>query len=287
MHMGAGVISASWGYPIGLPTTQVVEEAIAEVMAKGRSGLGTAVVFAMTNQERDNFGGGADGYRDIASVTGVLAIGRSTDADRWGHSGFGDGMWLLAPTNAARGNASTGCLPEDLLGKREIVTADLMGEPGYNAGTVKPCFCNASAEEIENPNYTGCFQGTSSATPLVAGVVALMIGANPAITVDAIRDILADTAERIEPASAAYKPDAHKRLRSVTHGYGRVHAGRAVAAAAAWIPPAAPPPTPQAAPPPTTTTQAGASPAPKESSPAAAANQPALPATQPAAWASR
>ena len=250
MRMGAAVISSSWGYGIGLPTTQVVEEAIAEVITQGRSGLGTAVVFAMTNEKRDNFGGGPDGYRDIASIPRVLAIGRSTDADVWGHSGFGQGMALLAPTSAARGDADTGCLPESLLGKREIVTADLMGPPGYNAGTAKPCFCNAKASEIENDNYTGCFQGTSSATPLVAGVVALMIAANAQITVSAITEILADTAERIEPAAAGYKPDGGKRLYSVTHGWGRVHAGRAVAAAAAWVPQTAPPPAPPPPPPP-------------------------------------
>ena len=248
MRMGAGVISNSWGYPIGLPNTQVVEEAIAEVITQGRSGLGTVVVFAMTNQKRDNFGGGPDGHRDIASIPGVLAIGRSTDADRWGHSGFGQGMALLAPTSAARGDATTGCLPESLVGKREIVTADLMGPAGYNAGTPKPCFCNASAAEIENQNYTGCFQGTSSATPVVAGVAALMIAANPKITASAIRDILAETAERIEPAVAAYKPDDRKRLYSTTHGWGRVHAGRAVAAAAAWVPLTTPPPAPPPAP---------------------------------------
>ena len=244
MRMGASVISNSWGYSIGLPTTQVVEEAVAEVMTQGRSGLGTAVVFAMTNEKRDNFGGGPDGYRDIASIPGVLAIGRSTDADVWGQSGFGKGMALLAPTSAARGDANRGCLPESLLGKKEIVTADLMGPAGYNAGTPKPCFCNATAAEVENQHYTGCFQGTSAATPLVAGVVALMIGANPKITVSAIRDILAETAERIEPAIAAYKPDDRKRLYSFTHGWGRVHAGRAVTAAAAWMPPTAPPPAP-------------------------------------------
>jgi subtilisin family serine protease len=244
MQMGAGVISNSWGYPIGLPSTQVVEEAIADVITQGRSGLGTAVVFAMTNQKRDNFSAGPDGTRDIASVPGVLAIGRSTDTDKWGESGFGQGMALLAPTNAARGDATAGCLPDNLIGTREIVTADLMGPAGYNEGTPKPCFCNAKASEIGNQNYTGCFQGTSSATPLVAGVVALMIAANPKITVPAIRDILAETAERIEPAVGAYKPDDRGRLYSVTHGWGRVHAARAVVAAAAWMPQTTPPPAP-------------------------------------------
>ena len=249
LRMGAGVISNRWGYGIGLPTTQVVEEAITDVIAQGRGGLGAVVVFAMTNEKRDNFGGGADGYRDISSIPGVLAIGRSTDADAWGHSGFGKGMALLAPTSAARGDADTGCLPDNLAGKREIVTADLMGPAGYNAGTPKPCFCNSTASEIENRNYTGCFQGTSSATPLVAGVVALMIAANPKLPAAAVTSILADTAERIDTVQAQYKPDDAKRLYSVTHGWGRVHAGRAVASAAAWKPqtPPAPAPPPGAA----------------------------------------
>ena len=105
--MGADVISNSWGYSIGTPATQVVEEAIEEVATSGRDGKGCVVLFAMTNEKIDNFGG-AGGVQDISSHPKVIAIGRSTNKDLWGHSGFGDGMALLAPTQAAKGSREFG-----------------------------------------------------------------------------------------------------------------------------------------------------------------------------------
>jgi subtilisin family serine protease len=62
--------------------------------------------------------------------------------------------------------------------------------------------------------------GTSFSSPIVAGVVALMLSANPALTAEEVRRILEGTADDIGPAG--FDPDA---------GWGRVNAGRAVAAA--------------------------------------------------------
>jgi subtilisin family serine protease len=251
-RMGAGVISNSWGYALSFPTTQVVEEAIADVVRNGRGGRGTVVLFAMTNEHRDNFGGGADRYRDLSAAPDVIAVGRSTDLDRWGHSGFGLGMAVLAPTNAAKGSATAGCVPKDLAGKLDVVTADLMGRFGYNRNAAGTCGCNPSLREHANTNYTSCFGGTSSATPLVAGVVALMLAANPQLTVAEVRSILAETSERIETPVAGYRPDASGQLYSPTHGWGRVNAAAAVRAAVARTstpaPTPAPPPLPSGGP---------------------------------------
>jgi subtilisin family serine protease len=247
-RMGAGVISNSWGYALSFPTTQVVEEAIADVVRNGRGGRGTVVLFAMTNEHRDNFGGGADRYRDISAMADVIAVGRSTDLDRWGLSGFGLGMAVLGPTNAAKGSATAGCLPKDLAGKLDIVTADLTGRSGYNRNGAGTCGCNPSLREHANSNYTSCFGGTSSATPLVAGVVALMLAANPQLTVAEVRSILAETSDRIEAPAAGYRADASGQLYSATHGWGRVNAAAAVRAAVARTttpaPTPAPPPSP-------------------------------------------
>lgn len=65
--------------------------------------------------------------------------------------------------------------------------------------------------------YVG-LPGTSMATPIVAGVAAAMIGANPALTPDLVQKILMDTAEKL--------PD--QRLGPNTQGAGAINAKNAI-----------------------------------------------------------
>ncbi|MFA7241780.1 MAG: S8 family serine peptidase [Sulfuricellaceae bacterium] len=65
---------------------------------------------------------------------------------------------------------------------------------------------------------------TSAAAPVVSGVIALMLAANPQLDHNQVRKLLADTADRSPPGDFS---DG----RSPLLGVGRVHAGRAVAAA--------------------------------------------------------
>jgi subtilisin-like proprotein convertase family protein len=52
-------------------------------------------------------------------------------------------------------------------------------------------------------NYTNTMNGTSSATPVTVGVIALMLEANPALTWRDVKHILASTARQIDAARAA------------------------------------------------------------------------------------
>lgn len=69
----------------------------------------------------------------------------------------------------------------------------------------------------ETGAYVG-LPGTSMATPIVAGVAAAMIGANPALTPDLVQKILMDTAEKL--------PDG--RLGPNTQGAGAINAKNAI-----------------------------------------------------------
>src|SRR5262249_23656482 len=53
-----------------------------------------------------------------------------------------------------------------------------------------------------NCEYTAVMNGTSSATPNVSGVVAMMLEANPKLSVRDIKYILARTAKRVDPTFA-------------------------------------------------------------------------------------
>jgi subtilisin family serine protease len=72
--------------------------------------------------------------------------------------------------------------------------------------------------------YTNNFGGTSSATPLAAGVGALVLSVNPNLSRTDLRDLLASTADKI---GSGYDSNGHSNY----FGHGRVNAGRAVAEA--------------------------------------------------------
>ena len=62
----------------------------------------------------------------------------------------------------------------------------------------------------------------------MAGVAALLLSANPSLRWDEVRDVLAETADRIDEAGGEYDDHGHSRF----YGYGRVNAAAAVAAVA-------------------------------------------------------
>ncbi|HSN99896.1 MAG TPA: S8 family serine peptidase, partial [Candidatus Nanopelagicales bacterium] len=80
------------------------------------------------------------------------------------------------------------------------------------------------------------FGGTSAACPLVAGIAALIMEANPKLTWTEIKEILAGTADKIDAAGRAFVDCSGKsqstrydaRGHSQAYGYGRVNAEKAV-----------------------------------------------------------
>ncbi len=95
-----------------------------------------------------------------------------------------------------------------------MLTTDRVGAAGYDAS-----------------NFTDNFGGTSSATPVVAGVAALVLSANPDLTAQQVKRILQETADKIIDSD----PDPQLGLRKGTYdgnghcqwfGYGKVNAAR-------------------------------------------------------------
>jgi subtilase family serine protease len=80
----------------------------------------------------------------------------------------------------------------------------------------------------EEGNYTNKFGGTSSATPLVAGIAALMLSINEDLTLTQVKDILMKTADKIGDSSTYSYNETTGLTHSDYFGYGRVNALRAV-----------------------------------------------------------
>jgi subtilisin family serine protease len=199
----ADIISNSWGYPIGTPETDIVVEAIADTINTGRDGKQTIVLFAMNNFDNNDCIGESP---DISSLKNVVAVSGATDSDiKVPDAGWGPCMKFLAPT-WYRQNESGG-----------IVTTDILGAEGYNPKRV--------AQDLQDPNYTRGFSGTSAATPIVAGIFGLLLAIDPSLTRSEALEILEKSADRIAPDAAEYDPESGF---STHYGYGRVDAATAV-----------------------------------------------------------
>ncbi len=203
---GVDVHINSWGY-ILIPTPDVAADAIGVAFQGGRNGLGMVVLFASGNENQENT------ERDISSLPTVISVGASNASDvRSVYSNYGVSLDVMAPSNDAL--------------QPGVVTTDITDDagyldPGYNDGS--------DPDNLDDPNYTNDFGGTSAACPVAAGVAALVLSANPKLTATQVRTVLEHTADRISPAKAEYNAITRKSLK---YGFGRVNAAAAVAAAA-------------------------------------------------------
>ena len=192
----ADVISCSWSGPFNSDIQYAIDE---EAKRFGRGGLGTAVFCASGN------GGGA--VRNPAACAGAIAIGASTDqAERASYSNYGPELDLVAPSSG---------------GVQAIFTTDVVNPSGrgYNPGRADL--------GGEDGLHTNGFGGTSAATPLAAGVAALVLSVQSSLDRDGVRDLLRRTADKIGDPKA-YDANGHSNW----YGYGRVNAERAVSEAA-------------------------------------------------------
>ncbi len=204
---GADVISCSWGPPDGrtgyYPLPDNVASAIHYCVTIGRGGRGIPIFWAAGNGNEQI---STDGY---AANPDVIAIGASTEADtKANYSDFGNELSICAPSSG-----------DSALGQRAILTTDRTGTSGFNPDTEQP-----PQPDLPDQAYTNSFGGTSSAAPLAAGVAALLLSVNPALSAIDIRQVLQSTADKIGP----YPYD---QGRNGIFGYGRLNAAAAVAEA--------------------------------------------------------
>jgi len=186
----ADVISISWG-SVQNPD---LESAINETAAQGRQGKGLPIFCATGNEYEKSI-------TYPSRYPGALAVGASNDqGKRAKYSNYGTGIQFVAPSS-----------DEDRY-RQSIVTTDVSRK---NRG-----FKLRSA-------YTDDFGGTSSATPLAAGIAALVLSVKRTLKRNEVRDILRSTADKIDKAGGRYSGG-----KSLMYGYGRLNAFRAVTKAA-------------------------------------------------------
>jgi len=182
---GAHILSNSWG---GGLISDVEEVAWKSALKQGRGGLGCIVLAAAGNESGP--------VNAPANYPSMFCISASNDLDTfkrrndgssedWWGSCFGPEVLIAAP------------------GVQNITT-DITGRKGY-----------------DRTNYVSTFNGTSSATPIAAGAVGLLLSINPTAPTDMIRQILMDSADKVGN-------DAYVNGRNNFMGYGRLNVLKAV-----------------------------------------------------------
>jgi len=194
------IYSNSWGPDDGGSVLDgpgpATEDALEKGAADGRGKLGNIYVWAAGN------GGSSDNsnYDGYANSRYTIAVSASTNTgDEPSYAEKGANILVNAPSSG---------------GTLGITTTDRTGGEGSDSS-----------------NYYHDFGGTSAAAPLVSGIIALMLEANPSLTWRDVQHILMVTAEKNDPSDPDWTTNGAGFHVNPKFGFGRVNAQAAVAAA--------------------------------------------------------
>jgi subtilisin family serine protease len=214
---GAAVVNNSWGPPDPASggtgsfyrASSVWQQAVLQGVTQGRGGRGTVYLIAAGNGGASGDDANRDGY---ANFRAMLTVGAVDDRNRpTSYTEPGANVLVAAPSGNVVGRFRS---------TAGVVTTDIAGPRGY-----------ADVSSALGADHTAFFEGTSSTTPMVAGVVALMLQANPNLSWRDVRWILAATAlpatlEVGQPPAVPSAMNSHGFQPQV--GFGRVNASAAV-----------------------------------------------------------
>ena len=169
-------------------------------VSQGRGNLGNIITWAAGNGLDDDDNSNFDGYANSRHTIAVTAV-----------THYGEQSWYAEP-----GANILVAAPSDGDGEG-ITTTDNAGGGGYNNG-----------------DYNDNFGGTSSATPLVSGVIALILEANPNLTYRDIEHIIAHSSRQNHADDDSWGTNGAGHDVSHKYGFGVIDASAAVALAENW-----------------------------------------------------
>jgi len=207
------VVNNSWGFVAPFSDNRLeadivpLLEAVRAAATHGRKGLGTVVVFSGGN---NRMGGDQANYHNLQNSPYVIAVAALNHYGQ--HTSY----------SSPGANLLVSALGGDAIAD-SITTTDRLGNPGYSTS-----------------NYTSSFGGTSAAAPMVSGVVALMLEANPNLGYRDVQEILAYSARQTDTQNPSWQVNRANNWNggglptSLDYGFGLVDAHAAVRLAETW-----------------------------------------------------
>ena len=203
------VSSNSYGHPGDGRASQATEAwktAVESGLKQGFSGKGISYVFSAGNNEHNNTNSNLDGWTNFYGVITVGAVNKGGEATTYSESGAN--VWVCGPSGVLQGATAE---------NPDIITTAMGNRYGYTTGT-------------------------SAATAVVSGVVALVRAANTDLTWRDVKLILAASAQPItrftvSQGALQYGSDSERYTHTHRCGFGRVDAAAAVELADGWTPP--------------------------------------------------
>ncbi|HEY0879569.1 MAG TPA: S8 family serine peptidase [Zeimonas sp.] len=201
-----GVYNNSWGSPDRRGTLSAsgttFRNAILDGVAHGRGGLGAVYVFPAGN--------------------GGCPSGTSCSPDDSNYDGYVNGLGILAACAVDdEGHGPVYAEPGANILVCGMSDGGTAGSPGI------------TTTDVRN-GYRSDFSGTSASTPMVSGVAALVLQANPSLTWRDVRLILASTARKNDPGSSGWQTNQAGLRVHPLYGFGVVDAEAATARARSW-----------------------------------------------------
>jgi|CXWL01.1.fsa_nt_gi Ca2+-binding RTX toxin-like protein len=210
------IVNNSWGaaanFQINVVPAGTIEKGILDAVKLGRKGLGTAIVMAGGNDRQNGGNTNTNALSANRAVITTGAINALSDIS------------TLSIGQAPFSNPGASILVSAPGSKIASTSRILMGDDGTIFG-----------------NDTSTTQGTSFATPIVSGVVALILEANPFLGWRDIQQILAITARKVaDPNTDTLWNGANNwngggMHTSHDYGFGDVDARAAVRLAEVWV----------------------------------------------------
>lgn len=204
--------SNSWGpvdngYTVWGPGP-LTRAALSNGVQNGRGGKGTVYLWAGGNGLQYNDNVNYDGYANSIYTIAIAALDNTG-----GQSYYSEpGACLLVTSPSSGDNGG-------------ITTTDLMGGYGYNSG---------GGWDLADPDYTAYFGGTSSATPLVAGIMALILQANTNLGWRDAQEILIRCARQVSLSDSDWSTNSAGFHFNHKFGAGLIDARAAVSLAETW-----------------------------------------------------